>query len=402
MKIGFFTDTYSQINGVTVTIKALEKELRRKGHEVYIYAPRGEAGETKNNPYLFTSEAIRFFPSPEYKWAVFPVFTIPKSNLGLDIVHVHSPISMGLAGLINARRLGIPCIGTIHTVIPEFWKPFIKKLLPYFTPPVVDLIIDRFLKPVVDTTIGMGSRLMKELSWRYYVEFFRRCDETLVPSRYTQQLCWQQGLMTTVLPNGVDFSSFHVVQDLEPFERHWNVNKDDFLVICVGRLSEEKNLELVLEAAGKVLQISDKIRFMIVGDGPLRTKLERLVKKLGIASSIIFTGYLDRASLNEVYSRANAYINASPIETQGLSIIEAMFFGIPILSINCGAAMDLFEAPIGLMFKNDPKDLARALMELVNNPSLRKKSGRRARLEAKKYDISKFCDKLLTIYNEYI
>jgi len=394
LKIGFFTDTYSQINGVTVTIKALEKELRNMGHEVYVYAPRGEARETKENPYLFTSEAIRFFPSPEYKWAVFPVFTIPKSNFGLDIIHVHSPISMGLAGLINSRRLNIPCIGTIHTLIPEFWKPFIDKLLPYFAPPVLDIIIDRFLKPVVNTTIG--------LSWRYYVEFFKRCNETLVPSRYTQELCRQQGLSTTLLPNGIDFSKFQIIKNLEAFEERWKIKPDDVLIISVGRLSEEKNLELVIDSAKDVLQQSSRFKYMIIGDGPLRSKLERITEKHQISEHVIFTGYVDQKNLNDFYSRADLYINASPIETQGLSLIEAMHFGIPLLSIDTGAAAELFEAPIGLLFKNSKQDLTRAIFEIVKDHHVFKKYGKRAKLEAQKYDIRIFCKKLLTIYEEYL
>ena len=409
LKIGFFTDTYAQVNGVTVTIKALEKNLRDLGHEVYVYAPRGEAGEAKGNPHLFTSEGFRFILSPEYRWAVFPVFTIPQSNLGLDIIHVHSPISMGLAGLVNARRLRIPCIGSVHTLIPEFWKPFLQKHLPYITPPVLDRVINRFLKPLVDkfsildTTLDLGTFFMEELTWRYFVEFFKRCNETIVPSKYTQEECQKHRLKSTVLPNGIDFQKFQQMEDEKTFSKRWNIAPKDIVALYVGRLSEEKNIDLILESARDVLKNFPTLKYMIVGDGPLRSKLEKLTEKNAISDSIIFTGYLNQESLNRCLSRADFFINASPLETQGLSVIEAMYFGCPILSVNSGAVVELFEnSSFGILFKNSKKDLTAKVQELLENRNLLSKFRKNAKLKAREYDIKKFCKRLIAIYEKYL
>ncbi|MHA1895654.1 MAG: glycosyltransferase, partial [Candidatus Helarchaeota archaeon] len=91
MRIGFFTDTYAQINGVTTIIKMLEKQLRDLGHEVHIFAPRSTHKKDKENPFLHTSEAVKFLPSPEYKLSPFPIFLFDLPPL--DIIHIHSPIS---------------------------------------------------------------------------------------------------------------------------------------------------------------------------------------------------------------------------------------------------------------------------------------------------------------------
>jgi 1,2-diacylglycerol 3-alpha-glucosyltransferase len=403
LKIGMFTDTYAQINGVTITIKALEKSLREMGHEVYIYAPRGEVGEAKDNPYLFTSDGFRFIPSPEYRWAMFPIFTIPQSNLGLDIIHVHSPISMGLAGLFNARRLGIPCIGSIHTLLPEFWKPFLEKYIPYVKPPIFDKVVSRLIKVVdrlsiLDTTFDMTRWFLEELTWRYYTQFFKRCDVALVPSKYAQAECQKHGLKTEILPNGVDFSEYHKVESHEEVNSQWHLNTEDRVVLYVGRLSEEKNINLILKSASKVLRAEDHLKYMIAGDGPHRSKLERMAEKEGIGDHVIFTGYLDREALNQAYSRADLFINPSPLETQGLSVIEAMFFGCPVLSINSGAVVELFEnTAIGFLFE-DATDLTTKLKRILGDPAILQAYRANARSKAQDYDIKNFCKNLITIY----
>lgn len=407
MRIGFFTDSYSQINGVTVTIKALEKQLRKMGHEVYVYAPRGEAGEDINNPYLFTSEGFRFILSPEYRWAVFPIFTIPRSNLGLDIIHVHSPVSMGLAGLINARRLAIPCVASIHTLLPEFWKPFVEKYLPYFTPPFFNRAIKRLLKTfdrfsLVGTSIDLGTFFMEELSWRYFAQFFKHCDIAFVPSKYAQEECQKHGLKTGVMPNGIDFSKFTFATDHTTFNQQWNLEAQERLLLYVGRLSEEKNIQFILESAPGMLKMADRLKIMIVGDGPHRTKLEKIVARNNITESVIFTGYLHQNALNQAYSRADVFINASPLETQGLSVIEAMYFGCPILTINGGAVAEIVrESDSGLIF-DDRTSLIHLVRDLLSDSKILKKYGANAREKSKEYDIKEYTNRLLALYDDLL
>ncbi|MDD1778213.1 MAG: glycosyltransferase [Candidatus Helarchaeota archaeon] len=408
MKIGFFTDTYSQVNGVTVTIKAVEQNLRDLGHEVYIFAPRGEAENLKNNPYLFTSQAIRFIFSPEYQWAIFPVFTIPQSNLGLDIIHVHSPISMGLAGLMNARRLAIPCIGSIHTLLPEFWKPFLEKYISLVTPPLLKRAIKQFLSlfdhfSIVNTTLDLRLSLVEQLSWRYMVEFFKRCDLSLVPSTYAQNECLNHGLTTQILPNGIDFAKFQLPRDPSVFNKRWNLDPQDRLLIYAGRLSEEKNIDLILNSAPTILKTTDHLKYMIIGDGPHRNALEKLVEKNQISENVIFTGYLNSSGLSECYSRAMLYINPSPFETQGLSVIEAMYFGCPILSVNSGGVAELIDnSTSGLLCENTPEALTRTLLAVLEDQSILKKYRVNAKVTASEYDIKKFCKQLIAIYEQLL
>ena len=240
--------------------------------------------------------------------------------------------------------------------------------------------------------------MMEELSWRYFAEFFKRCDLTLVPSKYAQEECRKHGFSTEILPNGIDFRKFQSIKDPTPFNQKWNLEPKDLVAIYVGRLSEEKNIDLILESANEVLKTTDHLKYMIVGDGPHRSRLEKLVETYKIADSVIFTGYLHQEMLNEAYSRANFFINASPLETQGLSVIEAMYFGCPILSIDSGAVTDLFsEKLIGDLFQ-DAADLTEHTKKLVSQPKLRASLGKNAQIKAQDYDIKNFCHQLLAIY----
>jgi glycosyltransferase involved in cell wall biosynthesis len=298
---------------------------------------------------------------------------------------------MGLAGLINAKRLLIPCIGSVHTLLPEFWKPFLDKHLPHIVPPFLNKVLKGILKRVdrfslFGTTIDLSSFFMEELSWRYFAQFFKRCDISLVPSKYAQQLCQKHGFKTTVLPNGVDFAKFLISKNHDSFNTRWQLDPKDRVVIYVGRLSEEKNIDLILKAASKIVRTTDYLKFMIVGDGPHRAKLEKLVEKYNISGEVIFTGYLKQEALSEVYSRASLFINASPLETQGLSVIEAMYFGCPVLSINSGAVAELFEnTAIGFLFENSD-ELVERISHLIDNET----------------DIKQFSTQLIEIYESFL
>jgi len=401
VRIGFFTDTYHQINGVTTIIHSLERELYKRGHEVFIFAPRAKGDYIKKKPNLFTSESVRLILNPEYKWALFPIFNIKDTNqLDLDIIHVHSPLSMGLSGLFNGKRLGIPIVGTVHTLIPEFWKDFVVKLLPYITPP----ILDRIFEPIIRGAEDFFSLFMQHFSWRYFARFFNQCDVVTVPSTYAQELCKKNGIINPIIiPNGVDFSKFQHGEDLYDFHERWDINKDFVVFLTVGRLSEEKNLEILIQAAKNISETFDRVKFLIIGDGQQGTKLKRLTERLKIQDAIIFAGYVKYEELGLCYKSADWLVVTSPHETFGLTLIEAMHFGCPVLGINSGGIIDIIEnKKNGLFFDGTVEDLTQKLSLILKNRIKYDRFRQNAIISSKKYEIGNATDKLIKLYEKLL
>ncbi|MFX0133708.1 MAG: glycosyltransferase [Candidatus Hodarchaeota archaeon] len=399
MRIGFFTDTYHQINGVTTIIHSLETQLQKEGHEVFIFAPRGKGEDKKDN--LYTSESIRFLITPEYKWAIFPIYTIKDTNqLNLDLIHIHSPISMGLSGLFNGKRLGIPIVGTIHTLIPEFWRDFILKLLPYVSPP----IIDRFLKPLIRQAVDISSIFIEHLSWRYFARFFNNCNAITVPSMYAQQKCIENGIYDPIIiPNGVEFSKFQHSDTSYDFYKRWDIDKSDTVFLSVGRLSEEKNLEIMLHSAKDILNKYENIKFLIIGDGQQATRLKNLTERVNIQNSVIFAGYIEYAELGLCYKHSDLLIITSPYETFGLTVVEAMHFGCPVIGVNSGGITDIIEDKRnGLYFDGTSKDLTEKLSDIINNPNELKNFRKNAKKTSERFDIVNCTNKLIQLYEKLI
>ena len=396
MRIGFFTDTYAQVNGVTVIIKMLETQLRKLGHEVHIFAPRSTHEEDKKNPFLHTSEAVRFLPSPEYKLSPFPIFLFDLPPL--DIVHIHSPISLGISGIFAARRLGIPAVGTVHTLIPEFWKVFMNNFIPYIGIPVVKDLLNL----VVDTAVDVTSVFAKYFSWRYYIQFFKRCDVTTVPSKYAQDICREKGLETIILPNGIDFSKFDRID--KEFIKKFNISKKNKYLISVGRLSEEKKVETSLRSFIEIHKNFPNLRYLIVGDGSMHSTLTSMAEKAGITEKVIFTGYLNNEELAAAYQNSHIYITSSPFETQGLSIIEALYFHLPIIGIKSGATEDLNlqDNRIGLFHDGTVENLANQIKTMLKLEKMYKEYKKNAKPFSLKYNMKDFVKNQVNLYEELI
>ncbi|MHA1298762.1 MAG: glycosyltransferase [Candidatus Helarchaeota archaeon] len=401
MRIGFFTDTYHQINGVTTIIQSLERELHKRGHEIFIFAPRGKGDYKRKKPNLFTSESVRLILNPEYKWAIFPIFSIKVTNeLDLDIIHVHSPLSMGLSGLFNGKRLGIPVVGTVHTLIPEFWKDFVVKLLPYVAPP----ILDKIFKPIIREAVDFYSLFMQHFSWRYFARYFNQCDVVTVPSTYAQQLCIKNGINNPIiLPNGVEFSKFQHSDASYDFYERWNLRKDEIIFLSVGRLSEEKNLEVLLHSMKDICNQFNNVKLLIIGDGQQATKLKHLTERLEIQESVIFASFVKHDELGLCYKHADWLIITSPHETFGLTAVEAMHFGCPVLGVNSGGITDIIEnKKNGLFFNGKSQALTEKLQYIIKNRKKLNNFRKNAKIRSEKYEIRNCTNELIKLYEKLL
>lgn len=300
MKIAFFTDTYEpQINGVVTSISIFSKYLEKAGNEVSIFCP--SPGSCRKN--VFTFPSIDFHGYPGYRIA-FP-YQLSKIKK-FDIFHVHTPFSMGLAGVAAAKFYKKPVIGTFHTRLSDVTDYLIKTR--------------RFRK------------FMKSLAWRYCAWFYNMCDVVISPSPEIAPLLKSHGIKKkiVVVPNEIEIPEKLGKAALRKKYRFPGKSK---ILLHVGRLAKEKNVQFILkELAGK----PDNWIMIITSDGPYKKELEKLVSCMGI-KNVIFTGVVPAQKLNELYFLADVLLMASEIEVNSMVLLEASARGLPIVAVDTPA-----------------------------------------------------------------
>ena len=366
MKICFFTDTYEpQINGVVTSINSFAKELRNLGHEVHIFCPTSE--NLKETKFVHTTSSVKFYPYPEYRVG------LPRGKFyGIikkfqpDIIHVHSPGSIGLNGAALAKNFKIPLFATYHTMLTEF--------LQYMP----------------------GSFISKNLSEKtinvYTKWFFNLADKVFAPGTAAKDYLRKIGVRAPIeiLQTGVKLKKFLKIKKLSPPT-----------ILHVGRLSSEKNVDLILRVFAKI-KGKTNAKLVITSDGPARQELEKLAHDLGISGYVNFSGYISEKEKENLYRKSEIFVMASAADTQGLTALESMSFGLPVVVAKAGGLMDLVShGKNGLFFKpNSEKDLAEKISKVLGSKSLQKKLSAGGLKTAKELSIENCCRKLEGFYEK--
>ncbi len=331
--VAAFTDTYlPTVNGVTYTVTTWRDRWRTRGGDMAVVYPHADGHVPGPDEHPVTS-----LPFPFYEGFRLGLPRIPR-GLDPDLVHVHTPFSMGLAGLRLARRRDVPLVASYHTPTSEY--------VGYLTS-----------RPGLERRLSAVSR-----GWER--RFFDRASLVTAPSEPTRDhLVDTVGVETPVevVPNGVDTERFRPV-DATAFRRRHGLDADGPLVGYTGRHGHEKRLDVLVEAAAEI-----DATVVLAGDGPARTSLEQQAADLG--ADVRFLGFLDRDELPTFYAALDVFAFPSPVETQGIVALEAMACGTPVVGADRGAlASTIDEGVTGYHFETgDVADLAatvdRALAE---------------------------------------
>jgi glycosyltransferase involved in cell wall biosynthesis len=370
MRIGLFTDTYlPEANGVVTVVQLMERELRRAGHEVFTFAP-AYPGFQADSPGVYR------FPSAHFPYYRGMRVALPYSRpalraiSGLDILHSHDPFSMGLLAMWASRHYGIPHIHTYHTLYAEY-----RRYLP------------RLIRP------------SREMTERLSRAFCNRCQAIIAPSEQMKRELERYGITRPIfpLPFGVDEAEF-------ARKITWDVRAalglpEEDLLLYVGRLGLEKNLEFLLRAYKRLLGDRPQARLIIAGDGPFRQALEDYAAELGLQGKVIFTGYLPRERLIDLYRQATLFVFASKTETQGLVLLEAMMAGLPPVAIGALGVLDLVSSgETGLLVSEDEGEFARACLRLLEDEGERQRLSQEAQRWARQRTARASTARLLEIY----
>ncbi len=375
MKIAIFTDTYlPNVDGVAVHLALYKREFEKLGHEVYIFVPGTKKQKAQNKDpkiHYFTSAAFK--PYPDYKIALFPFISTTNiiREIKPDIIHSHGIAMTGIAAFRVAKKLGIPHLVTFHTKVTDATH-YISEHESIKN--VVDAIAKRYLK------------------W-YYNNF----QKVIAPTEYAKKILEKYDVKNiVVLPSGIDLERFNGKKPKKNIIKKLNIKGR--IVLFVGRIVKEKNIDLLIDAAETLANKEENVTFLIVGKGPAEEYYKEMVKSRNI-DNVVFTGYIDNKFLPEIYYYSDVFAFPSKFDTQGLVVLEAMAMGLPVIAPKESAPAEFIEEGKNGYLFNDNKDLTeKILLTLKNREKFRKK----AIAKARKYGLKKMVKELLNLYEVMI
>ena len=387
MRIGIFTDTYMPfINGVSTSVSVLKKALEKKGHQVFLVTVNPENMKYK---YEDGGKVIRLpgVPVGIYNYRlteIYPVRVINRiKKWKLDVIHSHTEFGVGTFARIISKQFGIPLVHTYHTMYEDYvhyithgyFKKSSKKLIEYLTLFYCDTTANELIVPTKKT-------------WDLFKEKYK-LDKNI-----------------HIIPTGLELDRFYKEKFnnnvISKLKEKVGIDKDDFVLLFVGRLGTEKSVDFLIEAQKDILETIPNSKLLIIGDGPEKDDFISLSKRLKISNNIIFTGMIPYDEIPMYYQMANLFVTASKTETQGLTLIEAMAAGVVPLCIDDESfKMVVVDELNGKIFKNK-RDYKKAVNMLYNDRTILNRMSKQARINAEMHSSKYYAESVLDVYRQAI
>lgn len=377
MRIGMMVDAYKPyVSGVTNYVDLNKRTFEELGHEVYVFTfgdndYQDEEDRVIRNPGVPLADT-GFYLSMRYRTAA------KKLLQSMDVVHVHHPFLSGRLAIHYCRSKQIPIVFTNHTR----YDLYAKARLP--------------LMPI---------EVSHSLLHSYMPDFCDAMDLVISPSRGMEKILRQYGVEShiEVVPNGANLKPFQTAKPLSRAE--FGFSDENILLVYMGRIAPEKNLEFLLEAFGGVAYTLSNVHLLILGGGQkdqkdYEEKLKSLPAEMQIADRVRFTGMISYADLPAYLAMCDVFITASITEVHPYSIIEAMATGLPIVGIDSpGVGDSVIDGETGLLAKNDLAAYTAKLTYLCLNKDLQKKFGAAALKASEQFSIERTTKLMLGHYN---
>ncbi|RSI99152.1 glycosyltransferase family 4 protein [Streptococcus mitis] len=364
MRIGLFTDTYfPQVSGVATSIRTLKTELEKQGHAVFIFTTTDKDVNRYEDWQIIRIPSVPFFAFKDRRFAYrgFTKALEIAKQYQLDIIHTQTEFSLGLLGIWIARELRIPVIHTYHTQYEDYVHYIAKGML--IRPSMVKYLVRGFLRDV-DGVI-CPSEIVRDLLSKYKVKVEKR-----------------------VIPTGIELAKFErpeiKEENLQELRSKLGIQEGEKMLLSLSRISFEKNIQAVLDAFAEVLKEEDKVKLVVAGDGPYLDSLKEQAVKLNLQKHVIFTGMIAPSETALYYKAADFFISASTSETQGLTYLESLASGTPVIAHGNPYLDNLIsDKMFGTLYYRE-QELAGAILEaLIATPDMSEQ-----KLADKLYEIS--------------
>ncbi|HEY4967339.1 MAG TPA: glycosyltransferase [Puia sp.] len=380
MRILFVSDTYfPQLNGVYYFVCRLAPLLQERGHQVAVIAPSETMYASLKKLDHIDVFGLPSLPIFRYPNVRFPIPILLKSrlkriinNFKPDIIHIQDHFSIARAIVRVNKKKCIPIIGTNHFmtenltsfVHSEKWK---KRLSIYF--------------------------------WSQFSKVFNQLSLVTTPTETAARLIRPKlHVQVTPISSGINLENFNPFGDTRTVRAKYSIPNKPILLF-VGRLDPEKNIEEILQAVSLAVKIID-FCFVIVGQGIKKPALERLSKNLGITDNVFFTGFVPDADLPFIYKLSRCFIISSIAELLSLGALQAMASGLPVIAVNIGALGELVRDKISGYLYN-PGDLnmmVQCIHDIFSRDDLHEQMSGKSLEFAHNHDIHKSVESFEKLY----
>lgn len=312
MKIGLFTDTYyPQINGVATSVLMLKENLENLGHKVYVFTTTDPKVD-KREKNVFRVASVPFKSSRRFGMFYNPRLAKQIRRLDLDIIHTHTEFALGIFGRVMARELDIPLLHTYHTIYENYTHYIVK--------------------------LEALNTIAKSAARKFSANFCNSAHKVIVPTEKIKDLLISYNVKKeiSIVPTGIEldkFSRFYNDLDMiNNLKANLNIGTEEKVILYIGRISEEKSIDQILIAMQLYLKNKDDVKLVLIGDGPDKKSLQEKAKELGIYNQTIFVGEKPWEEIGRYYQLGDVFVSASQSETQGLTYIEALASGVPVVA----------------------------------------------------------------------
>ena len=339
LRIAVVTETWPpEVNGVAMTLAKLVQGLSHRNHDVQLIRPRQTKTESPLNDSSLEEVLMRGMPIPRY----------PELKLGLpskktlvktwtlrrpDVVHIATEGPLGWSALQAAKVLKLPVTSDFRTNFQSYSKHY---------------GVGWLRKPIV----------------AYLRKFHNATACTMVPTRELMRTLSENGFVNLkVVSRGVDTKLFNISKRDKSLRSSWGATEKTKVLISVGRMAPEKNLEQVLKTYEALKHTDQEFKLVMVGDGPLKDQFQQRYP------DIIFPGMLSQPNLAAYYASSDLFVFPSQTETFGNVTLEALASGIPVLAFDCAAARDWVQTGINgwLVAESNPEGFAAQAVDIFNS-----------------------------------
>ena len=379
LKILITTDWYKPvINGVVTSVLNLASGLRDMGHEVRILTLSDTYhAKTQKGEYFVGSVSIaKIYPEARYMIPVRANFIKEIIDWRPDVIHSQCEFSSFKLARKISKATGAPIVHTYHTVYEDYTH--------YFSP-----------------SKWAGKKAVKTFTR----SISKKTDAFIAPSNKTMRLLdkYEIAVPCYMIPSGIDLERFfrERPEKRKAIREKYGIGEDECIMIYIGRLAKEKNVEEILEYLKD--ERTEGIRLLIVGGGPYKDVLEEEVADRGLNDRVIFTGMVKNKEIADYYRSGDIFVSASNSETQGLTYMEAMASGLPLLCKKDECLDDVVEYGINGYTFSDKEEFMTILSRLVNDPEERKNLGAEARKTMEKsFSVRAFAENCMNVYEEVL
>ncbi len=390
MKIVYATDNYwPRVSGMAVSVDTFRHELEALGHEVHVLAPEYPGAEAadlahhRTHVHRFRSWGL-FFSSEDRlvrhseRGAVADLL----DDLEPDVVHVQTELLMGRAAWRWAQAHDVPLVITAHT----HWERYINNYFPF--PPV------------------FGRALARSIMRRV----LSGADVVVTPSAHMKQVLQDYGVARpiAVIPTGFEAHEFEGLdraaehRDSYFFATHPEL-KDRTVLLTVGRVAQEKNLDFLLEVVARLVPRLPRLTWLVVGDGPSLAGLRRAVTQRGLDGHVVMTGYVDRTRVKHAFALADVFALASRTETQGLATVEALGSGLPVVAVDEMGSSDVLAGEEGgFLVPHDVDAFAERVLQLVQDPELYQRKAQETKVASARWAPRALAQQMLDLYGQVV